>query len=145
MPGRAIILSHAAMRRIVPLLLLCAALRGFIPTGWMPSFDPTGMSLIPCSGRAPTLPEPAAHSGHDMHAMHHGDASPEDDGKPKHDMASQPCAFAASAVDISRFDFGTAFKRLAAAEPIFLPFLAVQVGRGLAAPPPPQTGPPLTA
>jgi len=145
MPGRTMTASHAAMLRIAPLLLLCVALRGFIPAGWMPSFDQTGMSLIPCSGFTQPQPEPSAHSDHDMQAMHHGNAAPEHDDKSKHDMAGQPCAFAASAVDVARADFGAAFKLLAPARPIFLPFLAVQIGRGLAAPPPPQTGPPLTA
>ena len=145
MPRQSMTANGAGMRLIMPLLLLCVALRGFIPAGWMPSFDRTGMSLVPCSGFATAWPEPSAHAGHDMHSMHHGDAAPEHDGKAKHDMASQPCAFAASAVDISRADFGAAFKLPAAAESIFAPFLAVQIGRGLAAPPPPQTGPPLTA
>jgi hypothetical protein len=136
----------AGMRLILPLLLLCVALRGFIPAGWMPSVDQTGMSLIPCSGFTPPQPERSAHSGHDIHAMHHGDAAPRHhDGKAKHDMAGQPCAFAAAAADLPRPDFGAAFKPLAPAEPIFIPLLAVQIGRGLAAPPPPQTGPPLTA
>ena len=142
MPDRAMTANHAFCRRILPVLLLCVALRGFIPAGWMPAFDQQGISLIPCSGLTPPQPEPAAH---EMHAMHHGDAARQHDGKSKHDTASQPCAFAAFAVDLSREDFGTAFEPLAPAEPIFLPLVAVQVGRGLAAPPPPQTGPPLTA
>ena len=145
MPGRAMIASHAVMRRVAPLILLCVALRGFIPAGWMPSFDQSGMSLIPCSGVAAPQPKPNAHSGHDMHAMHHGDAAPKHDGKSKHDMAGQPCAFAASAVDLSRADFSAALKPLVPDEPVLLPLLAVQIGRGLAAPPPPQTGPPVTA
>jgi hypothetical protein len=132
--------DRAGTRLILPLLLLCVVLRGFIPAGWMPSFDAAGMSLIPCYGLA--QPESNAHS---MHAMHHGDSAPQHDGKSKHDMAGQPCAFAAAAADLPRPDFGAAFKPLAPAEPIFIPLLAVQIGRGLAAPPPPQTGPPLTA
>lgn len=143
MPGRAMTADRAGTRLILPLLLLCFVLRGFIPAGWMPSFDAAGMSLIPCSGVTAPQPEPAAH---DMHAMHHGDAAPKHHGgKSKHDMASQPCAFAAAAADLPRPDLGAAFKPLAPAGPVFVAFIAVQVGRGLAAPPPPQTGPPATA
>src|SRR5690349_10056541 len=112
MRGPAMTANQASLRLILPLLLLCVTLRGFIPAGWMPAFDQTGMSLIPCSGVAQPQPEPTAHSGHSMHAMHHGDSAPQHDGKSKHDMAGQPCAFAASAVDLSRTDLGASFKPL---------------------------------
>ncbi len=145
MTGQAMTANRTGMRLVLPLLLLCVALRGFIPTGWMPAFDQAGVALVPCSGLTSPQPEPSAHSGHDMHAMHHGDAAPQHDGKSKHDIAGQPCAFAASAADLPRPDLAAALKPLAPAEPIFLALLAVEIGRGLAAPPPPQTGPPLTA
>jgi hypothetical protein len=123
-------------RTIALALLACAlALRLLIPAGWMPVADAQGLHLVLCSGSGP-LEMPSAHAMHGMKGMdhrHHHD----------HSMPDHPCAFAGLGV--------------AMAEP-FLPLLAlpaqvatvgldhagatVSIGRGLAAPPPPATGPP---
>ena len=123
------------LRTIALALLACAlALRLLIPAGWMPVVDATGLHLTLCSGSGP-IELPAAHhamAGMAHHHHHH------DQGMPDH-----PCAFAGLG--------------LALAEPV-LPAIAliapvveatvvvipatVAIGRGLAAPPPPPTGPP---
>ena len=122
-------------RTIALALLACAlAVRLLIPAGWMPVVDATGLHLTLCSGSGP-IELPAAHhamAGMAHHHHHH------DQGMPDH-----PCAFAGLG--------------LALAEPV-LPAIAliapvveatvvvipatVAIGRGLAAPPPPPTGPP---
>jgi len=126
--------------------MLAAALfmRLFVPAGWMPVADAAGVHFELCPGwTAKPQPEPAAHMMH--HAGHHQPAHhqpPHDHGK-KH--GDQPCAFAG---------LGMAFVETIApamiqepAYPAVLPqrIPTVVPGRGLAAPPPPSTGPPLLA
>ncbi|MGN6123620.1 MAG: hypothetical protein ACTHOJ_11770 [Sphingomonas oligoaromativorans] len=123
-------------RTIALALLACAlALRLLIPAGWMPVADAQGLHLVLCSGSGP-MEMPSAHAMAGMKGMdHHGHHDPS--------MPDHPCAFAGLG--------------LALAEPL-LPQLAlparvaavrvdhagetVAIGRGLAAPPPPATGPP---
>jgi len=128
---------------VLPLLLFCLALRSAIPAGWMPEFGEGSVSLVPCSGWV--TPD---HSGHDggqsAHASHHG-SKDQKPAKSHHDMSSQPCSFAAAAVDLTQQDDGPAPASAIPTERQFTLAPAVAVGRGLAAPPPPQTGPPLLA
>ncbi len=123
------------MRRALLALVFAGALLARLasPPGWMPEVDASGFHLVPCDGTdtPPAMVGPA-------HRHHHH-------GKAGHG-ADQPCAFAGLG--------------LAMAEPLSPPRLvppapgrttphaihaAVAVGRGLAAPPPPSTGPPLLA
>lgn len=150
--------SGRAMPRGLMLALLASALllRILVPAGWMPASDGR-FAIVPCSGSgelgAPE-PSPAAHAGHhgygthDAHASHASHAGQDKPGHHQHQQgqADHPCTFAG---------LGFAFAEpvlpapppppalLMAARP--LPALAVSVGRGLAAPPPPSTGPPLLA
>ncbi len=123
------------MRRALWALLFAGALLARLasPSGWMPVADAAGMHLVPCDGMAPAMPRAMAgmaHHGHDHRSP----------------VADHPCAFAGLG--------------LAMAEPLPPPRLlppspdqlaprsvhaAVAIGRGLAAPPPPSTGPPLLA
>lgn len=123
-------------RRFAWVLLIAAALfaRGLAPDGWMPSAKAAGQfELMLCSGMGGT-PTVAAGHGHSHHPGDH-------DGGGSH-----PCAFAGVAVA------DTAPPPLVITPPIRLerpraPATAFDVlpGRGLAAPPPPATGPPARA
>lgn len=122
---------------MLALLLACALLaRLAIPSGWMPAAE--GMGLMLCPDFAP---EPQAAPAH--HGGHHGPAKPDgDDG-----ASGQPCAFTAASLAIDEpppfFDVVPLPPQPRAGAPA-LP-AAVAVGRGLAAPPPFATGPPVRA
>lgn len=112
------------------LLFLVLALRLVVPQGWMLDSDGPGLSITPCSGVAPA--EPHAMQGHAHH--HHAP------------MPDHPCAFAgvamAAALDAApALAAPTALARANAPQPLG----TIAIGRGLAAPPPPQTGPPALA
>jgi hypothetical protein len=110
----------------VGLMALALWLKLLVPVGYMPSFDAeTGLTLVVCSGSASSSaddPDAPTSSG----AQH------------------QPCAFMA---------LGAALLPLALLLIVPMPrplartwprFFNVQPGRGLAAPPPPCRGPPLS-
>lgn len=134
-----------ALRHLSPLrarlllaLFACAMLaRALVPTGWMPIADAQGFRIVPCSGTGPVVAAPMAHA---MAGMHHGkDADHGSSG------ADHPCAFAGVTPAIDA-------PMLAAPSPLVVRRAGatptrtlVSVGRGLAAPPPPQTGPPAFA
>lgn len=129
------------MRAILPLLLLCLALRSVIPAGWMPVFDANGAALVPCSGFGPI--DVKQSSAHFSHGENHSGAAGHDGSNSKHDMAGQPCSFASATAS---FPPPAPTAALAISVP-FAPILGivfvVAIGRGLAAPPPPAIGPPL--
>ena len=106
------------------MLALAIALRLLVPQGWMPA--PAGGLMI-CSGQMAS----SDHRTHDVPA------------KPTEDRS---CAFAALGL--------AAAPPAASADPVAPPAIAaeeptltevVAIGRGLAAPPPPATGPPAFA
>lgn len=119
------------------LLLVCAlALRLLVPAGWMPVADAHGLHLTLCPGAGPIMPA----TPHVMAGMTHPGSAPH------HDQASpdHACPFAGLSLALDR---PTAPPTVAPPRvaPLPLPVrpLAVAIGRGLAAPPPPATGPPL--
>lgn len=110
----------------VLLAVLALALRLVVPAGFMLS---QGSGLVICTGQGALTVVPGQ------------DGAPAPSDRPDH----HPCAFAAAAADGFR-------TLLAAAEPVrfavpaavLIPLLRAQrPGLGLAAPPPPTTGPPL--
>ncbi|MFD1611809.1 hypothetical protein ACFSCW_08350 [Sphingomonas tabacisoli] len=130
-------LRHLPARHLPVALLLAFALlaRMLVPAGWMPVFDGNTVRLELCTGYA--LPPPPA--VHDMHAMHGG----------KHDAhaghgkkAEQPCPFGALAFGATDTTAPSIAPPLAYAEPAIALLARVSIGQGLAAPPPPATGPP---
>jgi hypothetical protein len=139
----------ATHRRCLLLVFACAMLvRALIPTGWMPIADAQGFRIVPCSGTGPMrAPLAAADASvdHVMADMHH--ATGVDDRSPEHHNpgADHPCAFASVTPALEA-------PVLAAPLPL-VPVRAmpaptrmlVGVGHGLAAPPPPPTGPPTFA
>jgi hypothetical protein len=134
--------SASPLHRYLWLLLLVAALsvRGLTPDGWMTmKAADGGIALMPCDGMAPTAPMKMTM------AMpgHHGDDHQQQDHS---NRADHPCAFAG----IAALDGAPPPMALAAPIPPEgdLPALIafdIVPGRGLAAPPPPATGPPALA
>jgi hypothetical protein len=132
-------------RPLLAMLLLAALLaKALVPAGWMPVFANGAISLQLCGGWTPA---PAAHhaaQAHGQQAPHHAATAPsEDGGDDAQPTADQPCAFAAAALPWTPADASAPLP-----PPFFVPVVrrlaaAIGVGRGLAAPPPPSTGPPL--
>lgn len=131
-------MAASPARRFAWLMLLVAALfaRGLAPEGWMPTAGAaTGIRWMPCDGMGGArMPATAADGKTGHHKSDHG-------GHGDH-----PCAFAGVAV------VDTATPPLALAPPVRIasplpPPAAFDrfPGRGLAAPPPPATGPPARA
>lgn len=125
------------MRVALALLLACALLaRLASPGGWMPSADGVGLTLCPDFA-------PAPHAGMGHGGARHGPAAPEKHDK---DGAGRSCAFTAAALALHEPEppagptVPPTPEAAAAARPI-----ATAPGRGLAAPPPFATGPPLRA
>lgn len=125
------------MPRPVALAILGAALllRVMIPTGWMPSHGADGVTRITlCTGMGAVQAWVDAEGTiHDKKPMERGGAE-------------QPCAFAGLAMLADLPAAAVDLLPVAAtmrSDPVFP--AAVTIGRGLAAPPPPSTGPPAFA
>lgn len=134
-------------RALLALLLVAAiALRALVPTGWMPVIDGEGLRLELCGGWQSATPTPptamAAHHGAGAHQMPAAPAGHYEPGGKHEKAGDQPCAFAAAALAWLDADGPHEIpKTLATIAPPTFP-AAVGIGRGLAAPPPPSTGPP---
>ena len=139
-----------ARRHLATLILACAlAVRVLVPAGFMVGQTASGApALVLCPGQNETPPAmPGMH--HDMaHMMPDGSMmSGHDAGKQSHDPGTdRPCAFAAVGLAV---DMPIPAPLLAPApSPAFAALLSQapsDPGRGLAAPPPPSTGPPAIA
>lgn len=133
-------LSPLQARLLLALFACAMVMRALVPSGWMPVVTAEmGVRFVPCSGTGPMVAQAAPTMNHAMPGMSHKDSG--------HGTAGidHPCAFAGVTPAID----GPA---LAVAQPLLfaqaIPPLAralVSIGRGLAAPPPPQTGPPAFA
>jgi hypothetical protein len=113
------------------LLAFALALRILVPAGWMPAAE-GGLRIVPC------IAAPQAQVASDHHSGGHGEApapAAKDDG---------PCSFfGLSAPFAAPADpFAALLMPPLAAAASGIALLSVQIGRGLAAPPPPSTGPP---
>lgn len=120
---------------VLAIVALALAVRLAIPAGWMPIAEGDGtMRVTICSGMG-AVPAWIDRSGR----LHEEDPS----GKAG---ADQPCAFAglAMAGDLPALPMAVA-PQLAATAERSVAWGIVTIGRGLAAPPPPQTGPPAFA
>lgn len=138
-----------ARRHLATLIIACAlAVRVLIPAGFMIGETASGApALILCPGQndAPAMPG----MRHDMaHMMPDGSTmSGHDAGKQSHDPGTdRPCAFAAVGLAV---DTPISAPLPAPAPPPAFIGLRTHApsdpGRGLAAPPPPATGPPVIA
>ena len=120
-------LTGAMRVRMAVLLALALALRLLAPEGWMPA---AGGGLMLCPGAS----APMAMAGH------HRDGREQ----PAH-VADHPCAFA-QAGTAAPPPVPLASPSIAVTPELVLALrLTVATGRGLAAPPPPATGPPTFA
>ena len=125
--------SHKAFALAV---LACAlALRLLVPQGWMPVSDAHGFRLTLCSGTGPMDMPMASMPG--MAAQH--DKSGHDQPAAEHSCPFANLALALAEPVVPALTSPTVFT----VEAIDPRPLAVTIGRGLAAPPPPSTGPPL--
>lgn len=131
-------------------LLIALAMRLLIPVGWMPVFSSEGMTLTWCSGVA-ELPTPAAaqshHSGHSVGTTAHGSSHGSDDpSKKPADQSGKStgvCVFATAAMAFVHVPTALPLPAVTYQSIDWLFPVIVTIGRGLAAPPPPQTGPPI--
>ena len=123
---RAAILRHRAIAQL--LVALALAVRAIVPAGYMPVSGPGGIAISVCSGNGQAA---------------WVDAS----GKIRHDTApgghDVQCPYAAASLAL----FVPVPSAVATPEPVAPPVPALDVilpgiGTGLAAPPPPATGPP---
>jgi hypothetical protein len=125
-------------RMLALAVLACAlALRMLVPQGWMPVSDAHGFRITMCSGSGP-MDMPMAMPGM---AMHHDKA-----GHDQQPMQDHPCTFAHLGLALAEPVLPTlTLPPLVRAEALASKPLAIAIGRGLAAPPPPATGPPALA
>ena len=125
-------------RMLALAVVACAlALRLLVPQGWMPVADGHGFRLTLCSGSGPMEMPTASMPGM---AGHHDDSG---HGQP---AAEHPCAFANLGLALAEPVLAVfAAPLLSSSEAIDPKPLAIAIGHGLAAPPPPSTGPPLSA
>lgn len=140
--------SQARDHALAAVLLGAALLfKGLVPAGWMPAYEDGRLGIILCSGWRPAPPEPVAahgahHAGHEAPQPSHHSGSGDD---PQHDT-QQPCTFAGATMPwLGAAEAGPQLAALLPRETGSSFPLIVSVGRGLAAPPPPATGPPLLA
>ena len=137
-PLRTLTATH---RRWLLLLFACAMLvRALIPTGWMPIADAQGFRIVLCSGAGPMTPSATAPMDHAMAGMHHEKSSDHHSQGPEH-----PCAFAGVTPAIDTPPLAAPLPPVRIRATPALARALVTIGHGLAAPPPPQTGPPTFA
>lgn len=140
------LLNPGRFRGLTVALIVCAlAMRMLIPSGFM--LTPNANGALPtitiCTGQGvmtmamPVGMDPAAATGQSSH----DDGSQHEDKAPDH-----PCAFASAgaAVDLAAVLHPVAPARAETSENPLLPAYT-RPGLGLAAPPPPKTGPPILA
>lgn len=123
-------------RRWALLLVLCAlAMRMVVPQGFMWAADSGGVArIVICSGTMPAaMPGLNATRPHDDQRDHGGQE------------ADHPCAFAAAASLDLASDPPRAIPHAPRADAPVALHLFARPGLGLAAPPPPKTGPPAFA
>jgi len=131
LPNGALVTRSSAPRtNLAALLLLLGALlaRAVIPAGWMVAPASAGVPIVICTGDG----------------MVTGAMPGKNDGQPR--TNSEPCAFAGLGLAALPAPLVAAVAApLAVAIAILAPAVVLVPGRGLAAPPPPATGPPATA
>lgn len=120
----------AGITRSAAILLaaLAMAVRIMLPSGYMPGATASGApTIIICSGSGPlamSLPMSPDRDHHD------------------HDKAEHPCAFAATAAPAELPAATAPLLALQAEAVVATRAITLRPGHGLAAPPPPKTGPP---
>jgi hypothetical protein len=126
---------------VLPLLLLCLALRTAFPSGWMPMFGPDGVSIMLCPG----WDGAATTADHTMAMAGHGQSTSHDQDKSNHANSDHPCAFSVVAGSDPGPFAPAIIPRQSKAEGALVRAPILWNGRSLTAPPPPSTGPPISA
>ena len=129
---------------------LALFMRLLVPPGWMPAAD-DGIRLILCGGFGAEVdhaalghgPEPADHAVSD-HAARADHSAKGHDKAPPSTAMDHPCAFAAFSAAFAPVEFAKLVVPISIAATVLAASGEVAIGRGLAAPPPPSTGPPVT-
>lgn len=129
-------LDPALQRLLIALFVVAMLSRALVPAGWMPVAGASGVLFVPCDGAGPVK------TGHHASAMHHGGKH---DAPGGHDAGSHPCVFANVTPALDAPAIAAPLPPIAVPVAFALFCALVSVGHGLAAPPPPQTGPPLSA
>ena len=128
-------------RLLMALVALAMVVRVLVPAGWMPVADASGAHLVLCDGGmvAPpmTMAETGAMAKAMTGAMTHGKAPMHHQGPSDH-----PCAFAGPVAAVETPQLVVPLAPTAPRHMVATVHLVDAVGRGLAAPPPPPTGPP---
>ncbi len=131
----------ATHRTWLLVVFACAMLvRALIPTGWMPVADAQGFRIVLCSGTGPAMPMAKAPMDHAMPGMDHKKSSDHHDQGPEH-----PCVFAGVTPAIAAPTLAAPLPPVRIRATPAPARALVAIGHGLAAPPPPQTGPPTFA
>jgi hypothetical protein len=119
-------------RLLIAIALIAIAVRGLIPMGWMPTGE-RGFAITICAGV----------DTHKVWLDSKGKLHKQDPSK-KAAPDPEPCAFGAMAMaaDLPAHS-APAFAAMRPAAVMLPPDYLTSVGRGLAAPPPPATGPPI--
>jgi hypothetical protein len=124
-------------RQLALLMLLACALLLKLPAGWMPEAHAGTVSIGWCNAVSPDA---------QAEAKALLQKALDDRPAPKHQSsADQPCSFAAAAQPMTAPNPLPELAPVAPEDPLFVAPLAALPGRGLAAPPPLSTGPPLLA
>jgi hypothetical protein len=123
-------------------LVACALmLRMIVPAGWMPASNAHGFGITICTGMGPM--EMPAIGMTQMSAMPEMHGTPDAD---EHQGSDHSCVFADLGLAITAPPaLNVALPSIVRAAALVAILPAVSIGRGLAAPPPPATGPPLLA
>ncbi|MEG3123724.1 hypothetical protein [Sphingomonas sp. GB1N7] len=147
------ILSRARHRLLIAALLCVLLARVAVPAGWMPMLTADGgFILAPCSGMGALpmadAPSPQGMAGHAMPGMdmaaHHAAPDKPNDRHPD-PAGDHPCSGAGVAVALATPPVALPVALTLAAIAVPTARLIPNIGQGLAAPPPPSTGPPALA
>lgn len=160
-PARAPDMTYAratARARALMTLIVCAlVMRALVPAGWMPVASAQGIRLALCDGTGPEAPvERALHAARASHAMKvttargrmaHVMTGMRHEQTPDHPASApdHPCTFASVTPGIEAPALAAPLPPMRVTVVPARAQALVAVGRGLAAPPPPQTGPPTFA
>lgn len=133
--------QHIPIRRLPVAALLALALltRLLIPAGWMPGTDASGFRLEFCSAFGPPPPAMLKAAEDAAKRLNGGKHQGKDRAN-----GDQACGFGAIGLAWQGQAGPVIAAPLIVAAPVFTVSFVVAIGRGLAAPPPPATGPPAT-
>lgn len=140
-------MPHPARARIrfAAVIAFALLLKALVPTGWMPAFEDGRITLRLCGGWMPaTAINAQGHHGMTMDPAASPPTADHDRHGEEQQGSDQPCSFAAAGLSwTAPGPSPTADLPLPLAALRVTLSPAVSIGRGLAAPPPPSTGPPL--